>query len=229
MKIKLSALKKGLALLCIVSCFSFSNKNENVPGKVQYVGKLTDTLIVNGQIESSTAVTLKECPFSANDIFIKQEDLREWDHYSIVKYTYRFGSIVSYFIKNNKDALKSLVIFYNPAENKELKMVIRGTRLDESNVRYRFTSAADVLHFEITVRDEKEGYNVNTGTAPDFASLGNYTVYNDGRTSLPCQGFQACLYCQYQNCMQSWFCSIACGIGSAICLTGWIAYCSGNP
>ena len=228
MKLNFFALKKGMALLCIVSCFSFSKKNENVPGKTN-MRSVTDTLIVNGEITSVTPVTLKDCPFPASDVFVKEEDLQEWDHNSIVKYTYSSGSIVSYFIKNNKDELKTLVIFYNPAESKQLKMLIAGKRFDESNIRYRFTSAEDVLHFDITVRDEKVGYNVNIGTAPDFKSLGNYEVYNEGRATLPCQGFSACLYCHEQSCSNSWLCSIACGIGSIFCLTGWIAGCSLNP
>lgn len=228
MKFNLSALKRAMALLCVAGCFSFSIKNEIVQGKAG-VQVLTDTLIVSGQIASATPVALKNCPFPATDIFIKEDDLGEWDHNSIVKYTYHFGSIVSYFISNKKDQLKTLVIFHNPAENKDLKMAISGTRLDESSVSYRFASAEDVLHLEITVRDEKEGYDVNIGRAIDFASLGSYTVNGYGRTSQPCQGFQACLLCQYQHCQQSWLCSIGCGIGTFICLTGWIAACSANP
>ncbi len=45
-------------------------------------------------------------------------------------------------------------MFYNPEEQKTLKMVITATNLDNA-IRYKYCSVSGKMHIEITVRDNK--------------------------------------------------------------------------
>lgn len=102
-------------------------------------------------------------------------------------------------------------------------MVIAGNRIDKNNIRYQYMSVTGSKHFEITLKDDKEGYNVNIGTSPDFKSLGLYAVqpYGCSRTS----GFSACMTCSAKECNETWWCIITCGVASISCVAGWIVAC----
>ena len=186
MKQKFNLIGNCIALFTLalyVSSFT-TLKNNNIgrskAGRTPAVGTGTcslqisavrDTMIINSDIESESRVSLSECPFSKEEVYINPGENTDWDYNSITKDTYTHTTVEGYFVKNAYDNLKTLVIIYNPAERKKLKMVIQGTPVGDNTIRYSFMSATGIMHFQITVRNEKEGSDVNIGTAPDTKSL----------------------------------------------------------
>ncbi len=237
MKLKLIALLS--IALSITLYISSCQKTEDLSRETLAVKNLQyhDTVKIGGQIKSETSVSLGQCPFKANEIFITGDDRTDWDYNSIKKYTYLSTSIIGYFVKDKNDDLKSLVIFYNPDERKKLKMVITGTKMDKKNVRYQYSSTSGEKHFEITIKDDKEGYNVKIGNSPDFNSLGQSRVEGidqlnpiSGQAAAEqcfrTDGFKSCMVCSSKECSESWWCIITCGVGGPACVAGWIVACA---
>lgn len=182
-----------------------------------------DTIIINGQIATETKVSLSDCPFSKDEIFITPNDKASWNYNSIVKYTFVSNSLLGYFIKNGKDNLETLVILYNPENKKTLKMVIAGTRINDRDIRYQYLSTSGVLHFEITIRDDSNGYNVVIGTSPDFKALGQSRIVAGG--CLRNTGFRDCIVCSARECSETWWCVLTCTAAGAACAAGWVVAC----
>ena len=200
-------------------------------GKLQSIS-YRDTMIINGDIESESRVSLSECPFSKEEIYIDPNENTDWDYNSIMKDTYVKTTVEGYFVKNANDNLKTLVIIYNPAEKKKLKMVIQGTPAGDNTIRYRFMSTTGTMHFEITVQNDKEGHDVQIGTAPDTKSLGQDLVRltkkatTEGTGCLRNTGFTNCIICSQHDCNATWYCMLVCGPASITCIAAWIISCA---
>ncbi len=191
-----------------------------------------DTVIIKGDVESESQVALADCPFTKKDLFITPGDNTNWDYNTIVKNTYIYTTVYGYFIKNSDDNLKTLVIIYDPATQTKVKMVIAGTRIDASNVRYQFLSTTGILMFDATIQNDKDGYINSIGKPLDMTSLGPNLVRqqtNKTTTTGDCSrttGFRECISCSVSDCMSRLWCLITCGIEGLLCMAGWAISCA---
>ena len=236
MKLKLMAFCNKLAVISLALYLSSFTMIENRPaGKKNdrsasfYTGR--DTIAPNSEIESSTPVTLRECPFTKDEVFISPGERANWDYNNILKCTFVTTSVEGYFVKSTNDNLKTLLILYNPAGQKKLKMVITGTRVDNSNIRYQYSSVDGVMSFDITIRDNSQGYNVNIGTPLDFRPLGQNLVKQANKTTTGggcsrTSGFRSCITCSARECIDTWWCVIACVAAPEVCVAAWIVACT---